>query len=159
MRRFYTLPNRSRKSAFSLSSDISPPRDSRSSVSRVCGNYGLAEGPHVITDNQGCYAADHVGELTELSDHTVKSVPRHGFASGVRYGGRDSCSLKVKWPVSLRLFSIARLRQLCRYLAPEYQSKLLAYLKKQTFPSSDSFGVLARRLDRLPAYLGFGRAL
>jgi hypothetical protein len=57
--------------------------------------HGLAEGPHVITDNQGCYALDDVGELTELSDHTVKSVPRHGFASGFRYDGRDSRSLKV----------------------------------------------------------------
>src|SRR4029450_10830535 len=58
--------------------------------------HGLAEGPYVITDNQGCYAADHVGELAELSDHMVKSVPRHGFASGVRYGGRNSCSLKIR---------------------------------------------------------------
>jgi hypothetical protein len=33
----------------------------------------------VITDNQSCYAPDDVGELTELSDHTGKSVLRHGF--------------------------------------------------------------------------------
>src|SRR5918999_1440831 len=58
--------------------------------------HGLAEGPHLITDNQGCYALHDVGELTEVSDHTVKSVLRHRFASGFRYERRDSRRQKVE---------------------------------------------------------------
>src|SRR5215813_726436 len=52
--------------------------------------HGLAEAPHVMTDNEGCYAPHDVGELTELSGHAAKSVLRHGFPSGFRYDGRSS---------------------------------------------------------------------
>src|SRR5499426_3436857 len=52
--------------------------------------HGLAEAPHVITNNEGCYAPHDVGEPTELSGHAAKSVLRHGFASGFRYDGRSS---------------------------------------------------------------------
>ena len=45
------FPNRSHKSAFSLSSDISLLRDSRSFVSRACGNSSI-DSPKVLTSSR-----------------------------------------------------------------------------------------------------------